>query len=130
MGVLDLCQHEPVELTRRKGLRPVMAYRYGLLAAHRSVNERGYVITHVPTGLTLTNRTGVFPKIEAAVAAMIEIAVLTNDWLNLGAEDLTRLSEPVKAIGAKHGGDLSKRYRIGQGDITKRANRDLCTRFV
>lgn len=130
MSVLDLCQYEPVELTCRAGLRPVKAYRYGLLAAHRSVNERGFVITHVPTGLTLTNRTGVFPKIEKAAEAMMEIAALTNDWLNIDAEDLKRLSEPVRAIGAKHDGDLNKRHRIGQGDISGRANRDLCSRFV
>ncbi|MFC7378244.1 hypothetical protein [Brevundimonas sp. GCM10030266] len=130
MSALDLCQYESVELTRRCGLRPVKAYRYGLLCAHRSVNERGFVISHVPTGLTLTNRTGVFTKIEKAAEAMVEIAALTNDWLNLDADDLSRLSEPVKAIGAKHGGDLNKRRVFDQGDIASRANRDLTARFI
>lgn len=133
MGALDNCIGERIEtssISRRT--RKVQAYRYGLLAAHRSVNERqGWVITHLPTGHNMTNRTGLFPSAEKAAAAMIEISTLRNDWLHLEADDLTTLGEPVREIGAKHGGDHSVR-RVGQpaGPLSNRCNTFLTDRFV
>lgn len=131
MGPLDHCVYEPVEVTRRNGRSMRKAYRYGLLAVHRSVNERrGWVITHLPTGLVLTGATGLFLKPEAAAAAMIEISGLRNDWLNLGSDPLPDLAQAVRAAGVKHGGRLDLIVYPGFKGRDYKANSGLCERFV
>lgn len=132
MSSLDFCVKEDVEVTRLQGRgRLKGAYRYGLLAVHKSINERrGWTITHLPTGLCMTTTTGLFPTAEAAASAMIEIAKLRNDWLHLGDEPMPELRDAVRAIGQEHGGRRDQLAANGFRGRSYKANADLCARFV
>lgn len=80
---------------------------YGSFAVHRKAD--GWSITHVPTGLTLANRRCFFKDRKAAIAAMVEIEGLYDNWATFTVSDEQPnhdLAEKVARVGKSHGGEF------------------------
>lgn len=103
MSALDLCERETVTLATHDGPEQVTSWRYRDLACHQGIGgEAGrWVITHLPSGLCFT-QLGSFEKIEDAAAALVETALLRNDWPYIERDDLRRIAEQVGPIFVKH----------------------------
>lgn len=78
---------------------------FGDFAVHQHIDVPGlYVITLLPLGLNLPPDWCSFRSEEPAVAAMIDMARLRNDWSVITQADLTlALKAKLQAIAAKHG---------------------------
>lgn len=95
---------EPATITINTNYGPdeIDALKCGELACHRGVGEHHdrWVITHIPTGLSLSSR-GTFAGKKAAVAAMEEVAS-KGDWADMGTPNRQALGKMVAEVFAKH----------------------------
>ncbi|MET3481592.1 hypothetical protein [Methylobacterium sp. 1973] len=103
MSALDLCERETIVVATHDGPDAIPSWRYRDLACHNGLGgEAGrWVITHLPSGLAFT-QLGSFEKIEDAAAALVEVALLRNDWPYIERDDLQRIAEQVRPIFRKH----------------------------
>lgn len=103
MGALDLCTRETVMIAGHEGPERVPAWRYRDLACHKGLGGESarWVITHLPSGLAFTVL-GSFEKIEDAAAAVVETAMLRNDWPYIERGDLQRIADQVRPIFERH----------------------------
>jgi hypothetical protein len=83
------------------------------LAVHRCANaEPFWQISILPLGLCLAIDWCAFDRFDDAVAAMVEMAALRNDWHCIRQADLTKdLETQMKAIATRHG--APERWVVG-----------------
>lgn len=107
MNPIDLCTYETIEIACWSGNRKVPAHRYQEFGVHRLDGNlfEPWRISHLPSGQLVAVG---FENVDAAVAAMIEIAKLRNDWAVIEKEDLNfDLKDKCDAIMRKHGGKVT-----------------------
>ena len=103
MSALDLCTRETIVVATHDGPDTIPSWRYRDLACHNGLGgEAGrWVITHLPSGLAFT-QLGSFERIEDAAEALVEVALLRNDWPHIERDDLQRIAQQVAPIFRKH----------------------------
>lgn len=113
MNLYDLCSRETVKIRmsdhggRNAYVVSKPAWKYGDFAVHERVTKDGWGITHLPTGTQLGSVGCVFPSADEAVAAMIEIQKLRNDWIVIDAQsacEINGLREQIAEIAQRFGG--------------------------
>src|SRR3712207_6472716 len=94
-------RQERVQINTIYGRCEVDAWRLNGLAAHQDLVGEKCVVSHLPTGMSFGYQ---FDTLCAAVAAMLDIDELCNDWASLSPETLAHLAPKCASICIYYGG--------------------------
>jgi len=103
-----------IEVQVYKGTEFIEAACLGCFGVHPDLDERGrFTVTHLPTGLALTEAIGLFASEAEAIECVRSLSTLC-DW---SSDDPTaypeNLREKAAALGRIHNGSLSRRGHWG-----------------
>lgn len=101
------------------------AFVFGHLAVNWQYVYQAWVITHLQSGLAMSQAACVFQDLDCACAAMIEIEPLRADWSGIGRlnrDERHVLRIQITNIALKHGGSEPKDV-VPCGDSSQQFNR-------
>lgn len=100
---LSQFEHRHYAIVGPNGLSmiPVAGLVHGCFGVNVNRDRDGYEIRHIPTGLAISRH--FFSDAEPSAAAVLELAALRNNWVDVDADILAPLKGRIEEIMRRHG---------------------------
>jgi hypothetical protein len=107
MSAIERCERETIEICTYGNPVKKPGWRWQDFAVHAALAQPGqWAVCHLPSGCAIARG---FPSAEIACEAMLEIALLRNDWNIIWKDDVKQeLFDRVEAIAKKYSASVGR----------------------